>query len=74
MRSKCNQVVLHAEISPEATVWIVFAYPRDSRFYFPAKLLAWKGGESGGGGRREGEVRRTGRLIVEYRGLEELEC
>lgn len=28
MRSKCNQLVLHAEISAAGTVRIVFAYPR----------------------------------------------
>lgn len=70
MRSECNQVVLHGEISPGATFSIVFAYPPRLSILFSSEIISVERRERDW---RRGWGRRTGRLIVEYRGLEELE-
>lgn len=52
MRSECNQVVLHGEISPGATLSIVFAYPPRLSILFSSEIISVE--------RRERDWRRGG--------------
>lgn len=66
MRSKCNQVVLHAEISPAATVLDhVCVSPRLS-ILFSSEIISVERRERDGGGARtfDRRVSRIGRIGV----------
>lgn len=66
MRSKCNQVVLHAEISPAATVLDrVCVSPRLS-ILFSSEIISVERRERDGGGVRtfDRRVSRIGRIGV----------